>query len=220
MDGTSKFTRTILEVRSPMEGRTTLERVARAAADHNMFALSGSRLIEARSLAVGLVGEPVASIETMQWVYDQTKLGLFGVTHAAMDGLADPDDSSPLCGLLGFVPLNQAGDAAVLRDEFDPVAPLPHQVCTPEEEPVSIFGWGVAVTRHDAARLVVNLGLFISEHIMPNADWYARAVTDDGARLLLGKMGWTPLEGTKVGTLRLLSHVKAEAQFRQTRGAA
>ena len=99
-----------------MHGRTTLERIARAAADFDVHALSGSRLIEARSLAVGLVGEPLASLETMAWVYDRTKLGLLGVTYAGLNGEPDPEDSSPLCGLLGVVPLTVAGNQAVLND--------------------------------------------------------------------------------------------------------
>jgi len=214
------FTRTNLEVRSPMSGRTTLQRIASAAADFNVHALSGSRLIEGRSLAVGLVGEPIAALDTMTWVHERTKLGLLGVTYAGLSGKADPDDSSPLCGLLGIVPLSEAGNQAVLIDGFDAVNPDPEHVCAFEEEPAGIFGWGIAVSRHEAARLLVNLGLFISQHIVPEVDWYARAVTDDGARLLMGRMNLSLLEGTKIGTLYMPSHRKAEAIFLQTRGAA
>lgn len=214
------FTRTNLEVRSPMQGRTTLERIACAASDFNVHALSGSRLIEGRSLAVGLVGEPIASLETMAWVYDRTKLGLLGVTYAGLTEEADPEDKSPLCGLLGVVPLNLAGNQAVLDDFFNAVSPDPTHICTPDEEPAAIFGWGIAVSRHEAARLLVNLGMFISEHIIPTADWYMRAVTNDGARLLMGRMKLTFVEGTKIGTLWMPSHQKAAALFLQARGAA
>lgn len=214
------FIRTNLEVRSPMEARTTLERIARAAADFNVHALSGSRLIEGRSLAVGLIGEPIASLETMVWVHARTKLGLLGITHAGLADETDPTDSSPLCGLLGIVPLTAAGNQAVLTDHFDAVSPDPNHICTLEDEPIGIFGWGIAVSRHEAARLLVNLGLFISQHIVPHADWYARAVTDDGARLLMGRMNLGPLEGTKIGTLYMPSYQKAEALSNQTRGVA
>lgn len=214
------FTRTNLEVRSPMQGRTTLERIARAAADFNVHALSGSRLVEARSLAVGLVGEPLASLETMAWVHNRTKLGLLGVTHAGLSDEPDADDSSPLCGLLGVVPLTSIGNQAVLADAFNAISPDPEHICSYEEEPAGIFGWGIAVSRHEAARLLVNLGMFISEHIIPTTDWYMRAVTDDGARLLKGRMNLTEVEGSKIGTLRMPSHQEAEAFFLQTRGAA
>ncbi len=214
------FTRTNLEVRGPMQGRTTLERIACAAADFHVHALSGSRLIEARSLAVGLVGEPLASLTTMAWVYNRTKLGLLGVTYAGLNAEPDPEDSSPICGLLGVVPLTIAGNQAVLDDTFTAISPDPAHVCSYEEEPAGIFGWGIAVTRHEAARLLVNLGMFISLHIIPTADWYMRAVTDDGARLLKERMNLTVVEGSKIGTLRMPSHQKAEALFLQTRGAA
>lgn len=214
------FARSNLRARSPMAGRTTLERIARAAADFNVHALSGSRLIEGRSLAVGLVGEPIASLETMGWVQERSKLGLLGVTYAGLNNEADPSDQSPLCGLLGVVPLTFAGNQAVLVDQFDAVSPNPEHVCTLEDEPAGIFGWGIAVSRHEAARLLVNLGLFISEQIVPTADWYARAVTDDGARLLMGRMNLSLLEGTKIGTLWMPSYQKSEALLLQTRGAA
>jgi hypothetical protein len=203
-----------------MEARTTVARIARAAEDFHVHALSGSRLIEGRSLAVGLVGEPIASLETMSWVHESTKLGLLGVTHAGLNGETDPDDTSPLCGLLGLVPLTVAGNQAVLVDAFNAVCPDPAHVCTLDDEPAGVFGWGIAVSRHEAARLLVNLGLFISEHITPAADWYARAVTDDGARLLMGRMNLSLLEGTKIGTLWMPSYDKTEAIKVKIRGAA
>lgn len=214
------FARSNLMARSPMTAPTTVARIARAAEDFHVHALSGSRLIEGRSLAVGLVGEPIASLETMSWVYERTKLGLLGVTHAGLNGETDPDDKSPLCGLLGVVPLTMAGNQAVLVDTFDAVCPDPAHVCAIEDEPAGVFGWGIAVSRHEAARLLVNLGLFIYEHITPTADWYARAVTDDGARLLMGRMNFSLLEGTKIGTLWMPSYHKTQAILVQTRGAA
>lgn len=214
------FARSNLMARSPMTAPTTVARIARAAEDFHVHALSGSRLIEGRSLAVGLVGEPIASLETMSWVYERTKLGLLGVTHAGLSGETDPDDRSPLCGLLGVVPLTVAGNQAVLVDAFDAICPDPAHVCTIEDEPAGVFGWGIAVSRHEAARLLVNLGLFISEHITPAADWYARAVTDDGARLLMGRMNLSLLEGTKIGTLWMPSYQKTEAILVRIRGAA
>jgi len=214
------FARSNLIARSPMAARTTVARIARAAEDFHVHALSGSRLIEGRSLAVGLVGEPIASLETMSWVHERTKLGLLGVTHAGLNGETDPSDMSPLCGLLGVVPLTVPGNQAVLVDAFDAVCPNPAHVCTLEDEPAGVFGWGIAVSRHEAARLLVNLGLFISEHITPAADWYARAVTDDGARLLMGRMNLSLLGGTKIGTLWMPSYHKTEAILVKIRGAA
>jgi hypothetical protein len=215
-----QFTRTNLQIRSSMLGGTTLERIACAASDFHVHALTGSRLIEGRSLAVGLVGEPLASLETMSWVHERTKLGLLGVTYAGLAGEPDLEDSSPLCGLLGIVPLNIAGNQAVLADKFNAISPDPAHICTMDQEPAGIFGWGIAVSRHEAARLLVNLGYFISEHIVPEADWYMRPVTDDGARLLVSRMKLTPVEGTQIGTLRMPSHRAAQVMFYQDRGAA
>jgi hypothetical protein len=41
--------------RSPLTGRTTIAWLAWVAEDFNIYALSGSRLIEGRSLAIDLV---------------------------------------------------------------------------------------------------------------------------------------------------------------------
>jgi hypothetical protein len=156
-------------------------------------------------MAVQLINPDIASLETIQWVQEKTRLGLMGVTQADLDQSLehgpDPDPKSPLAGLLGFVPLTQLGAQAVLRDEFNAVEPAFEHICDFEDEPAAIFGWGIAVTQHKAARLIVHVGGLIREHLVPGLDWYARVVTNDGARFLMEGMGWKTLEGSKLGTL-------------------
>jgi hypothetical protein len=116
-----------------------------------------------------------------------------------------------LAGLLGLAPLTELGAQAVLHDDFDAVNPEFEHVCAFEEEPAAIFGWGIAVTHHEAAHLLVHVSGLIREHLIPSLDWYARAVTDDGARFLKERMGWLDLESTKLNTLWYPSFEKAEA---------
>jgi hypothetical protein len=200
-----KFTGSILAPRGKMEAPTTLGRIVVAAQDFRLFSLSGDRLVEARAMAEKLISPDIASLETMQWVQEKTQLGLLGVTQADLDENlehgTDQDPKSPLAGLLGFVPLTDLGAQAVLRDEFNAVEPAFEHICDFEEEPAAIFGWGIAVTQHEAARLIVHVGGLIREHLIPSLDWYARVVTNDGARLLMERMGWKTLEGSKLGTL-------------------
>jgi hypothetical protein len=206
-----KFTKSILEPRGKMEAPTTLGRIKVAAADFQLLSLTGDRLVEGRSLAVRLIGPNIASLETMQWVQEKTRLGLMGLTQAALDQVPDPDDQSPIVGLLGIVPLTQDGDQAVLKDGFSAIDPAFEHVCPYNEEPEGFFGWGIAVCCHDAARSIVHTWGLIREHIVPKLDWYARAVTDDGARFLKERMGWLDLESTKLNTLWYPSFEKAEA---------
>jgi hypothetical protein len=205
-----KFTNSILEPRGTMEAPTTLGRIKVAAANFQLLPLTGDRLVEGRSLAERLINPNIASLETMQWVQEKTGLGLMGLTQAALDQGSDPEQQSPIVGLLGIVPLTHDGNQAVLRDGFNAVDPAYEHVCNHDEEPEGLFGWGIAVSRHEAARSIFHIWGLIRERIVPNLDWYARAVTDDGARFLIQRMGWLHLKGSSLDTLWYPSIVKAQ----------
>jgi hypothetical protein len=205
-----KLTQSILEPRREMEAPTTLGRIKAAAADFQLLTLTGNRLVEGRSLAERLINPNIASVETMQWVQEKTGLGLMGLTQAALEQGSDPDNQSPIVGLLGIVPLTHEGNQAVLKDGFNAVDPAFEHVCNHDEEPEALFGWGIAVSRHEAARSIFHIWGLIRERIVPNLDWYARAVTDDGARFLIERMGWLHLEGSNLDTLWYPSIEKAQ----------
>ena len=214
-----KFTKSILEPRGTMEAPTTLGRIKVAAADFQLLSLTGDRLMEGRSLAARLISPNIASLETMQWVQKKTGLGLMGLTQAGLDQVPDPEHQSPIVGLFGIVPLTHDGNQSVLKDGFSAIDPAFEHVCNHDEEPEGFFGWGIAVSRHEAARSIVHTWGLIREHIVPNLDWYARAVTDDGARFLKERMGWLNLKGTKLNTLWYPSIEKAQT-LRETAEAA
>ena len=203
-----------------MEAPTTVTCNVRTAEDFHVHALSGARLIEGRCLAVGLVAEQTDSLPTMTCVHKRTDLGLLGVTHAGLNSETDLDDRSVPCGLFRVATHTAACNQAVLVDAFAAVCPDPAQVCTLEDEPAGLFDWGIAVSRHEATRLLENLGLFISEHITPAEDWWARTVTDDAARLAMGRMTLSLLEGTKIGSLWIKSYHNTEANLVRIGGAA
>lgn len=214
-----KFTKSILEPRGNMEAPTTLGRIKVAAADFQLLSLTGDRLVEGRSLAERLISPNIASLETMQWVQEKTGLGLMGLTQAALDQVPDLAHQSPIIGLFGIVPLNHDGNQAVLSDGFSAIDPSFAHVCNQDEEPEGFFGWGIAVSRHEAARSIVHIWGLIRQHIVPNLDWYARAVTNDGARFLIERMGWLHLERSKLNTLWYPSFEKAQT-LRETAEAA
>lgn len=206
-----QFRGSILTPRSDMQAPTTIGRMVRAIHDFGVHSLSGERLSEGWLLASNLIRHRIASRDTMAWVNEKTSLGLLGITEAQLDGHDTGGvDHSPIVGLLGIVPMTPSGLEAVLSDGFNAVDPDPDHVCDQEDEPAALFGWGVAVARHEAARLMVNLGGLIGEHIVPKLDWYGRAVTSDGERLLMQSLGWEEVAGTKIGTIWNPSYEKSQ----------
>ena len=163
------------------DGRNTLpQNVAAVAAQHGLEILDAAAIREARALAVRLIGEGVASADSL--IELQSKFG------AALFGLRQ---EGSLTGLLAAFPLNAAGLSALEAGVFDAVALDTGLVARPGEDPAAYYGWAFAATNHDGGRAVMMASVDIHRLLYWAVPTYARAVTADGSRALQ-RIGFRP----------------------------
>jgi hypothetical protein len=215
-----EFSRTRLVPKSDMAAATTIGRITKAYADFNIYTLTGDRLAEAHELGLQRIGPNIASLETMRKVQEKTSLGILGMTRAQMDGVEDPGNQSPLVGIYGVLPLTGAGTQAVIENRFNAIDPDFDHVCDKGDEPGGVFAWGVATTAHDAASLIILVTVLVGDYVTPHLDWYARAVTPDGKRLLIDKMGWVNMPDSPDGLVKFPAYNSILKQKAQDRSAA
>jgi len=159
-------------------------------AAYGVLAARPEQIPEAQALCARLVGLPVASAQVMAAVHMRSGAGLF-LVH----------EDEKLAGVMGFVPLSQAGLAAVLADAFKAVDPLESEVCARWEEPAAMFGWGIATRSHSATKTLVTGVSEMGRVVVPHLDWFGRTVTADGERLIMQRLGWRPLPGSTTGLI-------------------
>jgi hypothetical protein len=195
------FKRTHFRLKTPVQGLPTNKKIIQAWRDYGVVPLNGDRLVEGRALAADLISPSVVAYEIAQRVYDHCGMGLFGVTERTMEAEYSPDDASPLVGIFGMLPINQAGLAAIYADEFDGTAPDLNHLCSHDEEPSAIFGWGIASYRRSGAYLFVHLGGMINEFVIPDLRWFTKAATSLGEKLIVKKLQYQPVPGSQIGSL-------------------
>jgi hypothetical protein len=195
------FKRTHFRLKTSVIGLPTNKKIIQAWRDYGVVPLDGDRLVEGRALAADLISPSVVAYEVAQRVYDHCGMGLFGVSEHAMDGRFSRDDRSPLIGIFGMLPINEAGLAAIYADEFVGTAPNLNHLCSHNEEPSAIFGWGIASYRRSGAYLFVHLGGMINEFVIPDLRWFTKAATSLGEKLIVKKLQYQPVPGSQIGSL-------------------
>ena len=162
-------------------GRNTLpQNVAAVAAQHRLEVLDAEAIREARALAVGLIGDGVASAQCLICLQSHFGAAIFGLRQ-----------EGALTGLLAAFPLNAEGFQALEQGAFDAVALDTALVARPGEEPAAYYGWAFAATNHDGGRAVMMASVDIHRLLYWAVPTYARAVTADGSRALQ-RIGFRP----------------------------
>lgn len=162
-------------------GRNTLpQNVAAVAAQHGLEILDAEAIREARVLAVQLIGDGVATADSLIGLQSQFGAALFGLRQ-----------EGALTGLLAAFPLNAVGLEALERGVFDAVSLDPALVARPGEEPAAYYGWAFAATNHDGGRAVMMASVDIHRLLYWAVPTFARAVTADGSRALQ-RIGFRP----------------------------
>jgi hypothetical protein len=142
-----------------------------------------------RALAAGTISPDVAGEAALQALYRRTGYGFY----VAREGGA-------ISALIALVLLNDAGFAAIRRETFNSLNPSLDHAARADEEPVAVYGWGIAAANREAARTVVDGGWAVLE-ALPTQPFFARAATDAGRRLLTEKMRFVPYPGSATGLL-------------------
>jgi len=143
-----------------------------------------------RAIAAQLISPDVAAEATFAAVHNRNGASVFVYRQ---DGLAQ--------GFLGVILLRASGLAKIEADSFNAVEPDLDDVCEIGEEPAAVYGWGFAAMTARASGAMV-LGLMaLRDRAGLNVPFFCRAATPAGAKVILGKMGYAPFEGSATGLL-------------------
>lgn len=149
-------------------------------------------IAEARAFAAGLIGPQIVSAEALQRVHEQSGAGLF---LAREEGV--------LTGVLAFVLLNRAGLAAVWAESFEATDPSPSHVSLAHEDPVALYGWGVAATTRASADRVIEGARAMWASAVAGLPYFARPTTPKGERLMRERLNFEDCPGSKTGLVWL-----------------
>ena len=99
-----------------------------------------------------------------------------------------------LTGVLAMIPVTPEGCAAILEDRFDARNPPEGLLCAPGDELGAVYGWGLAgVTRRASA--AVMMGAMALRDAYPEVPFFSRTATAAGAKVVRGRMGYSPYPG-------------------------
>lgn len=155
-------------------------RVASVAAAHELKVLDADGIVAARALAVGLLGDVVASAESfsaVQAIFPASLLGHYEI--------------GALTGVLAAFPLNMLGLEQIHAGAFDAVRLDAALIARPGEVPAAYYGWGFAATTKAGGRAVVKASADIHRELYFATPTFARATTPDGLRALTS-IGFRP----------------------------
>lgn len=100
-------------------------------------------------------------------------------------------------GLTAFFPVRSEGMRAFAEGRFDTVSINLDYVCRPRETPAGAYGWGFVGSNDRAAGRAVKAVLAVRETLWWALEAYTKAATDDGVRVIVGSLGFKPVEGMK-----------------------
>jgi hypothetical protein len=146
-------------------------------------------IAEMRALAARLIGPEIASEQTLRTIHARTGYGFYVVR-----------EEGRIAAVLALIMLNGLGLDAMGRGLFDTLSPSPGHAARPDENPVAVYGWGVAGSSREHATAIVN-ACKTAREAAPELPFFARAATDAGRRLLTEKMAFRPYPGSSNGVL-------------------
>lgn len=166
------------------------EAVQTCLARHGLQVARMDEIAAGRAMAVALIGPGIASEAAFMAVHRRNGAAVFVYRQ---DGEAQ--------GFLGLILLRQSGLRRLLADRFDAVAPALSDVCTAKENPAAIYGWGFAARTVRASGACVMGLMALADQAFPDLPFFCRAATPRGERVILGKMGYAPFDGSVSGLL-------------------
>jgi hypothetical protein len=106
-------------------------------------------------------------------------------------------EADRVTGALAIVPLCEAGLARLMADDFDSLSPDLSLVARPGEALGCVYAWGI-VGRTRRAKAAVLSGLAQLQAGL-GVPFFCRAASEDGARVIGGRLAYAPLAGSTSG---------------------
>lgn len=155
------------------------EHVRAVAALFDLTMASSDEIRTGRSLAARLISADLTSADQLAAVQNITGASLFVYKeHGAVTGV------------LGFFGMRTAGVSALDAGRFDARQFDLECVTPPSEAPAGIYAFGVAAATKAAGSAVIRASAAIQEALYWALPIYTRVATEDGARVLLGGLGF------------------------------
>ncbi len=145
---------------------------------------SACDIVSARNAAAALVGDDIATSETLCEVHAITG----GCAFVARLG-------GELIAMISVIPLRRAAIPVLEAGAFDGVAPPRRLIARPGEPPAAFYVWGAAGLSWRGRRLALAASVAVRDEVYPDLPLYARAATADGERVLQRRMGAIPIAG-------------------------
>jgi len=165
--------------------------VPAVAAYFGLAVASDDEMERAHALATSQVRSASVSAEAFQTMQRRTGCSIFVAKELGH-----------ITGVLAFFPLTQEGVDALESGKFDATAVPAEYVAAPGTEPAGGYCWGFAGSTERARKAVVKGSLAIAETLWWGLPGYGRIATEDGARVVLGKLGFELIAGDHTGLAR------------------
>ena len=180
----------------PADGH--LARTLSVLARHGFTLATDDEIETGRAAAAALVGEAIASAETMRRVQARTGCACFVLRR---DG--------GMVAALSALPLTSAALPGLAGGEFDALSPQDKLLARPDDEVAALYIWGGAGMTWRGRIQAVAAAIALREEVYPTLPLYARAATSEGERVLQTRLGARPAPGGLVVAPPLLPQSKA-----------
>ncbi len=141
---------------------------------------AGETLQAAHALAEARIGQ-VASLASLERIQERWGAAILVHLHRGQ-----------VRGALGGAPLTHTGLAALLAGALDLETPALDQIAAEGEPAAAFYAMGIVASDPDAARAVVG-GVVRLRQAFAQLPFYARAVTPEGRRVLIERLGCADL---------------------------
>jgi hypothetical protein len=137
-----------------------------------------------RALAAEMISPAIASLETLRRVHARTGGAALFVQTA----------EGEVTGVTGILPVSVEGLRAMVEHRFNAKDPLDEHLCAPGEAMAAQYPWAFAAKTRRASAAVVQMTILLRERY-PDIPFFTRAVTPAGAKVVRGRMGYSPYPG-------------------------
>jgi hypothetical protein len=139
--------------------------------------VASGQLSDARRLAEQAMGRSVAPLSALR-----------RLTLLAPGSILVFESKNVVTGVLGVLPLTEAGLRRLLGGSLELTDPRRSIVANTFDQAFALYAMGIAAVGKDAARAVV-AGVVRLREAFPEVAFYARPVTDAGRRVLVERLG-------------------------------
>ena len=156
-----------------------VERTCRTLGSLGFHLASFTEMALGRAAATSLVGEAIATLETLARVQSHTGCAAF--VAAGKDG--------ELIAAVSALPLTQAALPELDSGRFDGIDPPSALVAGPNDPVAALYIWGAAGLTWRGRTLALAASVALQRQVYPDLPCYARGATDAGERALAQRMG-------------------------------